>query len=101
MTTRHTGTITGSGFGGGKSYDALRANYVIIGDGERERAAQPSQQDLVDALHAQIAAQHPALVAAYKAIPRGTGRSQAKLRAINAWKREHRAGIEEAKTWPR
>lgn len=99
MTSRYTGSIPGSGLGErGNAYDAIRRNYVIIGDGERDRAAQPSQQEIVDALHAKIAEQYPALVAAYKTIPRGTGRSLAKLRAIDAWKQEHAAGIKEAKS---
>ena len=77
-----------------------RANYVIIGDGERN--APPSR-------HAGPRGRPPR--ADRRAVPRprrrvqghppGRREAQANSRAIDAWKREHRAGIEEAKTWPR
>jgi hypothetical protein len=69
MTSRHPGTIRGSGLGDGRSYDAIRRDYVVIGDGERERAAQPSPREIAARLHAEIAAkspEHAALVAAFE-----------------------------------
>lgn len=70
MTSRHTGTFRGTGLGeGGNAYDAIRRNYVPIGDDERERAAQPSPREIVDGLHAEIAAlppEHAALVAKFE-----------------------------------
>lgn len=50
---------------------------------------------------AEQVADGPALVAAFEAIPPWGGRRTANLRAIEAWKRDHRALLEEAKSWPR
>ena len=67
MTTRHSGTIRGSGLGaGGSQLDAFRDDYVIIGDGERERAVQKSPREIVTELHKEIARRHPALVAEFE-----------------------------------
>ena len=55
--------------GEGSGFNAIRRDYVIIGDGERERAAQPSPREIVARLHELIAAQGPeqaALVAAFE-----------------------------------
>ena len=98
MTSRYTGRIRGAGLGeGGSRYDAIRRNYEPLSDDERERAVQPSPREVIAPVHDQIAAKYPALVAAFRAIPPG-GRKPAAMRAVDAWKREHRAGIEEAKS---
>lgn len=55
--------------GEGSGYNAIRRDYVIIGDGERERAAQPTPREIVARLHEQIAAlssEHAALVAEFE-----------------------------------
>ena len=56
-------------------------------------------REITNRLHEQIAVHHPALVAAFRAIPPG-GRKPGAMRALAAWKLKHRDGIEEAKTWP-
>ena len=70
MTTRHSGTIRGSGLGtGGNQLDAFRDDYVVIGDEERERAVQKSPREIVTELHALTAAKspkHAALVAEFE-----------------------------------
>jgi hypothetical protein len=50
-------------------FNAIRSDYVVIGDGEREAAAQPSPREIVTRLHEIIAAkspEHAALVAAFE-----------------------------------
>lgn len=98
MTSRYTGTIRGSGLGA-RSYAGIGSYYAPLGDDEREPATEPSPREIIAPVHEQIARQHPALVAAFRAIPPG-GRKPEALRAVGAWKREHHAGIQEAKSWP-
>ena len=75
---------------------------MVTGDGHAMTPIPPGAEprEIAGQLHEQIAAQYPALVAAFRAIPPG-GRKPGAMRALAAWKLEHRDGIEEAKTWPR
>ena len=62
-------TIIRAAPGEGSGLNAIRRNYRVISDGERERAAQPSPREIVTRLHEIIAAQSPeqaALVAAFE-----------------------------------
>ena len=66
----------------------------------RESRAVKEPREIVNDIHAAIAAQspgHAALVAAFKAMP-PPGTTPRILRDIEAWKRAHRAGIRQART---
>ena len=55
--------------GEGSGFNTIRRDYVLIGDGERERAVQKSPREIVADLHAVIAAkspEHAALVAKFE-----------------------------------
>jgi len=61
--------IRGASLGEGRGFNAIRSDYRLIPDAERERALQSSPREIVADLHAEIAAQGPkqaALVAEFE-----------------------------------
>jgi SLT domain-containing protein len=62
-------TAARAAIGEGSGFNAIRRDYVLIGEGERERAAQPTPREIVARLHELIAAkspEHAALVAKFE-----------------------------------
>jgi len=62
-------TAIRAALGEGSGFNAIRSDYVLIGDEDRERATQPSPREITTRLHEIIAAkspEHAALVAAFE-----------------------------------